>query len=127
MTQQLKLLPLKQTAERMPDENLRRMRKKVAKYTRYFPLTFGSTIIFNIRQFVEPLLLLIQKEELVEEDILTCQQCVYQLISLETRNETLPLHNNPRIKGIFMDFFRKCSDFLNFKIFQVIKRMNNTV
>lgn len=104
MTQLLKLVPLKPLPERMPDENLGKMRNRIAKLTRYFPLTFGSTIIYNIRQFVEPLLLIIQKDELVDEDIINCQQCIYQLMSLETRNESLALHNNQRIKGILFLF-----------------------
>ncbi len=76
LTQLQRLVPLKM---KHPDENLMRMRSKIAKNTKYFPITLNSTLIFNIPNFVEPILVLTQKEELKEEDVLTCKQVVYQL------------------------------------------------
>lgn len=46
----LKLVPLKPLSDRLPDRNLMCIRKKLWKNTKYFPLTAGSTIIYNIRQ-----------------------------------------------------------------------------
>lgn len=45
-----RLIPLKQFADRMPDRNLARLRTKYCKNTKYFPLTAGSTIVYNVRQ-----------------------------------------------------------------------------
>lgn len=45
-----KLIPLKPQPERVPDRNLSRLRAKFGKTTKYFPLTAGSTIVYNIRQ-----------------------------------------------------------------------------
>lgn len=45
-----KLIPLKQYADRLPDRNLARLRSKYCKSTKYFPLTAGSTIVYNVRQ-----------------------------------------------------------------------------
>lgn len=45
-----KLIPLKQFSDRLPDRNLARLRAKFNKSTKYFPLTAGSTIVYNVRQ-----------------------------------------------------------------------------
>lgn len=96
LTQLQRLVPLK---SKQSDDNLTRMRSKIIKQSKYFPITLNSTIIFNIQQFVEPIVTLTQKEEMREDDILKCQQCVYALVSLESRHESLTLQNNQRIKA----------------------------
>lgn len=45
-----KLIPLKQHPSRVSDRNLARLRGKFNKSTKYFPLTAGSTIVYNVRQ-----------------------------------------------------------------------------
>lgn len=45
-----RLVPLKVLPERNPDENLLKMRTRIGKYSRYFPLTLGSTVLYNVRQ-----------------------------------------------------------------------------
>lgn len=45
-----KLTPLKPKSDREPDQNLERLRAKFAKSTKYFPLTTGSTVVYNVRQ-----------------------------------------------------------------------------
>lgn len=80
-----------------PDENLGKIRARIAKLTKYCPLTFNSTIVYNIRQYLEPILILTQKEDLTEEEVIACQQCIYQLVGVETRHELIL--NNQRIKG----------------------------
>lgn len=47
-----KLIPLKQFSDRLPDRNLTRLRAKFSKVSKYFPLTAGSTIVFNVRQVI---------------------------------------------------------------------------
>lgn len=86
------------------DENLGKVRAKIAKMTKYWPLTFNSTVVYNIRQYVEPLLVLTSKEELSEEEVMQCQQCIYQLVGVEARHE-LPL-NSQRVKGKKDDQYR---------------------
>lgn len=65
--------------------------------TKYWPLTFNSSVVYNIRQYVEPVLVLTAKEDLTEEEVMQCQQCIYQLVGIESRHE-LTL-NSQRIKG----------------------------
>lgn len=96
-----RLIPLK---GKYPDENLLKVRAKIAKMTKYWPLTFSTSIVFNIRQYVDPILIIMAKEELSEEDILQCQQCIYQLVGIESRHE-LTL-NTQRVKGKRDDQYR---------------------
>lgn len=98
---QQRLVPLK---IKYPDENLGKTRAKIAKMTKYWPLTFNSSVVYNIRQYVEPILVLTTKEDLTEEEVLQCQQCIYQLVGIEARHE-LTL-NSQRIKGKKDDQYR---------------------
>lgn len=119
-----KLIPLKQYLDRLPDRNLKRLRAKFCNSTKYFPLTATSTIVYNVRQvdtetnsliiiirkfhsfywiffvlyhqFLEPMLTLIGKEEITDDEILKCQQIIYNMIAFEARHEplTLPVGQN---------------------------------
>lgn len=96
-----RLVPLKMKS---PDENLAKVRAKIAKLTKYWPLTFNSSVVYNIRQYVEPVLVLTAKEDLTEDEVMQCQQCIYQLVGIESRHE-LTL-NSQRIKGKKDDQYR---------------------
>lgn len=91
---QQRLVPLK---IKYPDENLGKVRARIAKATKYWPLTFNSSVVYNIRQYLEPILVLTQKEDLTEEEVLASQQCIYQLVGVEARHDLVL--NNQRIKG----------------------------
>lgn len=93
-TAQQRLVPLKM---KHPDENLCKVRARIAKKMAYWPITFNTTIVFNIRQYVETILVMTQKEELTEDDVLQCQQCIYALVGVEARHDLIL--NNQRIKG----------------------------
>lgn len=57
-----------------------------------------------MKQFVEPILALINKEELTDEEVVQCQQCIYTIVSLEARHEPLNLPNmGHRLKSIKKD------------------------
>ncbi|XP_058813409.1 protein asunder [Topomyia yanbarensis] len=95
-----RIVPLKPVPERAPDENLLKMRSKLSKNSRYWPLTLGSTILYNVRQFVETIVALTQKPELTDDEVLQCQKTIYQLAALEGRQESLALPNmGHRLKG----------------------------
>lgn len=97
-----RLAPLKM---KYPDENLGKVRARIAKMTKYWPLTFNSTVVYNIRQYVEPILVLTAKEELTEDEVMSCQQCIYQLVGIEARHE-LTLNSSQRVKGKKDDQYR---------------------
>lgn len=69
---------------------LERARKRLDKFTKYWPLTMSSNYIFNYKQLTEPLVSNMLKEELTQEELLQCKQCIYNLISMEAKNEPLP-------------------------------------
>lgn len=96
-----RLVPLKPVADRKPDENLLKMRTRIGRYSKYFPLTLGTTVLYNVRQFVEPILAVINKDVLTDEEILQCQQSIFQIVGLEARHEPLNLPNvgGHRLKG----------------------------
>uniref|UniRef100_A0A674DLF6 Integrator complex subunit 13 n=1 Tax=Salmo trutta TaxID=8032 RepID=A0A674DLF6_SALTR len=67
-----------------------RAKAQLERYTRYWPMIISQTTIFNM-QAVVPLANLIVKENLSEEDLLTCQKTVYNLVDMERKNDPLPI------------------------------------
>ncbi|XP_028306876.1 integrator complex subunit 13 isoform X1 [Gouania willdenowi] len=72
---------------RLPVE---RAKAQIDRHTRYWPMIISQTTIFNM-QAVVPLANLIIKEALTEEDVLTCQKTVYNLVDMERKNDPLPI------------------------------------
>ncbi|XP_072311025.1 integrator complex subunit 13 isoform X2 [Eucyclogobius newberryi] len=67
-----------------------RAKAQLERHTRYWPMIISQTTIFNM-QAVVPLANLIVKEILTEEDVLTCQKTVYNLVDMERKNDPLPI------------------------------------
>ncbi|XP_044041417.1 integrator complex subunit 13 isoform X2 [Siniperca chuatsi] len=67
-----------------------RAKAQLERHTRYWPMIISQTTIFNM-QAVVPLANLIVKESLSEEDVLTCQKTVYNLVDMERKNDPLPI------------------------------------
>uniref|UniRef100_A0A671TRV5 Integrator complex subunit 13 n=1 Tax=Sparus aurata TaxID=8175 RepID=A0A671TRV5_SPAAU len=67
-----------------------RAKAQLERYTRYWPMIISQTTIFNM-QAVVPLANLIVKETLSDEDVLTCQKTVYNLVDMERKNDPLPI------------------------------------
>ncbi|XP_019947922.1 integrator complex subunit 13 isoform X2 [Paralichthys olivaceus] len=67
-----------------------RAKAQLERYTRYWPMIISQTTIFNM-QAVVPLASLIVKETLTEDDVLTCQKTVYNLVDMERKNDPLPI------------------------------------
>uniref|UniRef100_A0A8D2ZD37 Integrator complex subunit 13 n=1 Tax=Scophthalmus maximus TaxID=52904 RepID=A0A8D2ZD37_SCOMX len=67
-----------------------RAKAQLERYTRYWPMIISQTTIFNM-QAVVPLANLIVKETLTEDDVLTCQKTVYNLVDMERKNDPLPI------------------------------------
>uniref|UniRef100_A0A8D9EME3 Protein asunder n=1 Tax=Cacopsylla melanoneura TaxID=428564 RepID=A0A8D9EME3_9HEMI len=75
-----------------------KMKTKVERQTMYWPLTISATYIYNNKQLFEPLLTLVQKEEISDAALIQCNQCVYNLVALEAKHEPL-LPSNPGTRG----------------------------
>ncbi|KAF5888730.1 protein asunder [Clarias magur] len=67
-----------------------RAKAQLERHTRYWPMIISQTTIFNM-QAVVPLANLIVKDSLSEDDVLTCQKTVYNLVDMERKNDPLPI------------------------------------
>lgn len=67
-----------------------RAKAQLERHTRYWPMIISQTTIFNM-QAVVPLANLIVKETLTDEDVLTCQKTVYNLVDMERKSDPLPI------------------------------------
>ncbi|XP_032673865.1 integrator complex subunit 13-like isoform X2 [Odontomachus brunneus] len=79
-----------------------KMRSRLERYTKYWPITISSTIMLNIKQqCIDPLLEFMVKEKLTAEEVLQCKQVLFSLLQSEAKHESLPLSNIGRDgKGI---------------------------
>ncbi|XP_078091380.1 integrator complex subunit 13 [Mustelus asterias] len=69
---------------------LERAKSQLERHTRYWPMIISQTTIFNM-QAVVPLASLIVKESLTDDDVLSCQKTIYNLVDMERKNDHLPI------------------------------------
>ncbi|XP_046991283.1 integrator complex subunit 13 isoform X2 [Schistocerca americana] len=94
LMQNNKLIPLKRKYdETEPETPLDKMRARLDRHTKYWPITISSTLIFNLRMYIDPLPQLMVKEELTNEEVVQCKQVIYNLIGLESKHENLQTPN----------------------------------
>ncbi|XP_050298231.1 protein asunder [Anthonomus grandis grandis] len=94
------LVPVKVKGDADRPRPLEKVKERLNRQTKYWPLTISSTLIFNLRQHIDPLPALITKEKLTEEEVFVCQNVIYNLISLESKMEPLhPQNSGQRLKG----------------------------
>ncbi|XP_051174023.1 integrator complex subunit 13 [Leptopilina boulardi] len=89
------LVPLKRTSVDI-DGPAEKMRARLERHTKYWPVTISNTLMFNLKQVVDPLPDLIVKDELTKDEVLQCKQIIFGLLQLEAKHESLPL---PSIGG----------------------------
>ena len=66
-----------------------RAKQMLDRATMVFPFTLSNTTIFQM-PVVAPMISLLQGDALTEDGVAECQKIIYQLISMETKGETLP-------------------------------------
>lgn len=73
-------------------------KERLKKQTAYWPLTTSSTIIYNLKQYTEPMLSIMVKDNITDQEVINCKQCIYALVTVESKNEhlILPSSSNPR-------------------------------
>ncbi|KAK7791139.1 hypothetical protein R5R35_008573 [Gryllus longicercus] len=90
LMQNNKLVPSKRKMDEGDAEMpLNKMRGRLDRHTKYWPITISSTLIFNLKNYVDPLPSLLLKEELSDEEVVQCKQIIYNLIGLESKHEAL--------------------------------------
>ncbi|XP_072397239.1 integrator complex subunit 13 [Diabrotica undecimpunctata] len=93
------LLPIKVKNEES-EQPIQKIKTRLNRLTRYWPLTISSTLIFNLKNYFDPLPTLITKEKLTDEEIFQCKKVIYNLISLESKMEPIhPPNTGQRVKG----------------------------
>ena len=65
-------------------------KSRMERYTQYWPLTISSTILYNMGSHVEALTKLMVLEELTDDQVIDCKKVIYNLLAMESRNESLP-------------------------------------
>lgn len=86
--------------KQITDTNCEDAKEKLKKQTAFWPLTTYSTIICNLKQYTEPMLTLMVKDNINDQEVLNCKQCIYALISAESKNEYLIAPNSSNSRKI---------------------------
>ncbi|XP_054271136.1 integrator complex subunit 13 [Macrosteles quadrilineatus] len=87
--QQNKLIPVKKKDKGSAMSPNAMVKSRLENLTKFWPITISSTCIFNFKQYTEPLLSLMVKDTLTEEEVVQCKQGIYSLIGLEAKHEPL--------------------------------------
>lgn len=77
---------------------INRMKSRLDRQTKYWPITISGTFIMNLRQYIDPLPQLLTKEELTVDDVAHCKQVISSLASLEMKHEPL-IQPNTGVRG----------------------------
>ncbi|XP_044731997.1 protein asunder isoform X2 [Chrysoperla carnea] len=94
-----KLVPMKCKTEDSGTP-VEKMLARLDRQTKYWPITISSTLVFNLKNYIDPLPQLMTKDTLNDEEVVQCKQVIYNLIGLESKHEPLHLINvGHRIKG----------------------------
>ncbi|XP_060521378.1 integrator complex subunit 13 [Cylas formicarius] len=79
---------------------IEKVKTRLSRLTRYWPLTISSTLIFNLKQYIDPLPVIITKDKIADEEVFICKKVIYNLIALEAKMEPLhPQNSGQRLKG----------------------------
>ncbi|EFA08805.1 protein asunder [Tribolium castaneum] len=94
------LVPIKAGFVDEGNRPIQKMKTRLNRHTKYWPLTISSTLIFNLKGYIDPLPSIITKEKITEEEVYQCRRIIFNLISLESKNESLySLNAGQRVKG----------------------------
>nr|CAH7726662.1 unnamed protein product [Callosobruchus chinensis] len=94
------LLPIKNKNTEDGVLPIQKIKTRLNRLTRYWPLTISSTLIFNLKQYFDPLSSLITKDRISDDEVFQCKKVIYNLISLESKMDPLhPVNTGLRIKG----------------------------
>ncbi|KAF2902099.1 hypothetical protein ILUMI_04087 [Ignelater luminosus] len=100
LIQQNRLVPLKSNYNSDVPNSIQKMKARLSRHTKYWPLTISSTLIFNLKNYIDPIPSIITKEKITDDEVVQCKQVIYNLISLEAKHEPLHLPNvGQRTKG----------------------------
>lgn len=64
---------------------------RLERFSKHWPMVISDTLIFNMQSNLDPLLPLLLKPTLTEEEVQDCKKVIYRLQAMESRSEALPL------------------------------------
>ncbi|XP_002130469.2 integrator complex subunit 13-like [Ciona intestinalis] len=84
------LLPIGHRLKSVGNEPINLSMKLLDRMSKQWPLVFSKTIVYNMKQ-AEPLLQVITKEIISDDEVVNCQRVIYHLISMEKDGTALPV------------------------------------
>ncbi|CAB0036317.1 unnamed protein product [Trichogramma brassicae] len=87
------LVPLKRRTNDRGEEPAEKMRKRLEKFTKYWPINISNTVIFNLKQYCDPLIEAMMKDVISKDEVVQCKQIIFSLLGQEAKHEPLPLPN----------------------------------
>ncbi|XP_014611908.1 PREDICTED: protein asunder homolog isoform X1 [Polistes canadensis] len=87
------LVPLKRSPNSTLEGPVERMRPRLERHTKYWPITISSTLIFNVKQLLDTLPEIMIKSEITQEEVLQCKQIIFSVLQFETKHETFSMPN----------------------------------
>lgn len=70
---------------------IEKSKRKLSRLTQYWPMVISHTNIFNMTAQMTPLLDLITKETLTQDEVIECKKVIYHLVSFESKGSSLPV------------------------------------
>ncbi|XP_076469020.1 integrator complex subunit 13-like [Babylonia areolata] len=64
---------------------------RLERSSRFWPIVITESILGNLQMSIGPLQSLLVKEELTDDEVLECKKAVYGVVSMESKNEALPV------------------------------------
>ncbi|XP_014212606.1 integrator complex subunit 13 [Copidosoma floridanum] len=90
------LVPVKRSPGDTSEGPAEKMRLRLERHTKYWPIVISNTIMYNLRSIIDPLPDLILKESLTKDEVMQCKQIIFSVLQLEAKHENLPV---PSIGG----------------------------
>lgn len=64
---------------------------RLERYSKHWPMVISDTLIFNMPASLDPLLTLLLKPTLSEDEVQECKKVIFKLQAMESRSDSLPL------------------------------------
>lgn len=76
------------------ESNLKQAEALLKKQTQYWPISYGLTVFFNIREQIPLFYQLISKPRLSDHEVIDLKNIIYNLVSNESKGLSLPIQSN---------------------------------
>ncbi|PIK47431.1 hypothetical protein BSL78_15724 [Apostichopus japonicus] len=70
---------------------IERAKHQLERMTRNYPMTIGETVLYNLRMCIDPLMDIIYKPTLTEDDKRECRDVIYSMVKMKPTAKPLPV------------------------------------